>query len=320
MTIAITCTCSARLEVDEKFAGETINCPDCQKPLNIPEPEEVTQRTSGYALTSLVLAMVGAFTIVGTLAAIIFGFLGLVQIRKHPERVAGKGYAVSGIALGVILTLISLFAYSSVEIFGLDAWLRNSQWIGRLEYPSNLKINQTQEGYAIHRPNENWGIFREDHKTNLLPQYRDLLLVNPTKNAYVLCILQEVPSDASWYQCREEAQITLKTIHLDRGELKTNLRGASVGDPEEVKRLQAQPSKNYSDGLEMLIKKTFRGEERTFRVYLIKNEKQRSADEQVLYIVAGGAPSSNFADVEEEIQSALDSFRVTGIPIKRYGG
>src|SRR5579859_5391625 len=34
MAISLTCSCGARLEIDDKFAGQAIPCPDCQQPLN----------------------------------------------------------------------------------------------------------------------------------------------------------------------------------------------------------------------------------------------------------------------------------------------
>src|SRR5262249_15018942 len=110
MTISLTCTCGARLEIDETFAGQTVHCPDCQRPLTTPRPERAGALTSGVALTSLVLALVGAFTLLGTLLAVVFGALALRDIARRPDQVTGKGYAVAGIALGVFLTALTGFA------------------------------------------------------------------------------------------------------------------------------------------------------------------------------------------------------------------
>ena len=71
-----------RLEIDEKFLGKDIPCPDCARPLPTkapptPPPLDLPDqhRTSGLAILSLALALVGAFTLVGTLAAVVFGWL-----------------------------------------------------------------------------------------------------------------------------------------------------------------------------------------------------------------------------------------------------
>src|SRR5207302_8262451 len=103
MTLSLTCTCGARLEIDDKFAGQPINCPDCQRALQAPAAKEATgRRTSGLALASILLALIGAFTVVGTLAAVVLGVLALLQIAGKPDRLAGKGYALAGILLGVL--------------------------------------------------------------------------------------------------------------------------------------------------------------------------------------------------------------------------
>ena len=94
MTISLTCACGVRLEVDDTFAGQTINCPDCQRPLATPKPERAGVQTSGFAIASLTLALVGAFTLIGTVLAVLFGVLALLGIRRDPDRVTGKGYAV----------------------------------------------------------------------------------------------------------------------------------------------------------------------------------------------------------------------------------
>ena len=33
MAVSLKCGCGARLEIDDKFAGKVIPCPDCQRPL-----------------------------------------------------------------------------------------------------------------------------------------------------------------------------------------------------------------------------------------------------------------------------------------------
>ena len=101
MTISLTCACGVRLEIDESFAGQTINCPDCQRAIVAPKPEPEGLRTSGFALGSLTLGLVGAFTVIGTLLAVVLGLLGLQSIRRAPERVTGRGFALAGIGLGV---------------------------------------------------------------------------------------------------------------------------------------------------------------------------------------------------------------------------
>src|SRR5688572_1436505 len=104
MSISLTCSCGARLEVDAKFAGQTIACPDCHKPLAVTPPPPPPKRTSGLALSSLLLALVGAFTVVGSLAAIV---LGAIAYRRIPKQagVTGQSYAKAGMILGAAFTI-----------------------------------------------------------------------------------------------------------------------------------------------------------------------------------------------------------------------
>src|SRR5260370_4798880 len=110
MTLAINCTCGAHLEVDDRFAGQTIQCPDCHKGLQAPSLTSPLQRTSGLALASLILALVGAFTVVGTIVAVVLGGLALRQIARQPDKLSGRRFALAGMGAGALLTAVSLFA------------------------------------------------------------------------------------------------------------------------------------------------------------------------------------------------------------------
>src|SRR5687768_14358678 len=106
MPIALTCSCGAKLEIDDAFAGKTIPCPDCQRPLStmVTNPD---QRTSGLAMTSLFLALAAGFTFIGGLVAAGLGFLARKQIERDPEKLAGKSIAKAGIILGLGFTLLT---------------------------------------------------------------------------------------------------------------------------------------------------------------------------------------------------------------------
>jgi hypothetical protein len=60
-------------------------------------------KTSGLAITSLVLGIVGItciFPVFGAILAIIFGVLALNKINKSGGRITGQGQAIAGIVLG----------------------------------------------------------------------------------------------------------------------------------------------------------------------------------------------------------------------------
>lgn len=68
-------------------------------------------RTNGMSIASLVLGLVGlplCFLLVPSLLAVIFGFVGLSQIKNDPSQ-RGRGMAIAGVVLGAsILALVVL--------------------------------------------------------------------------------------------------------------------------------------------------------------------------------------------------------------------
>jgi hypothetical protein len=58
------------------------------------------QRTSGFAIASMVLGIVWIYW-VGSILAIIFGHIALSQIRRNPN-LRGRGMAIAGVVLGYI--------------------------------------------------------------------------------------------------------------------------------------------------------------------------------------------------------------------------
>src|SRR5262245_61562674 len=97
MALSLTCSCSAHFEVEDTLAGQVVVCPECQASLKAPTLDRKPLRTSGLALASVILALIGAFTILFTLLAVLLGVAALVSISRNRERLAGSGYAVFGI-------------------------------------------------------------------------------------------------------------------------------------------------------------------------------------------------------------------------------
>ena len=67
------------------------------------------QKTSGLAIASLVLAILGCTSWLG----IIFGIIALVKIRKDPK-LEGSGLAIAGIVVGGVFTIFLIFAVLSI--------------------------------------------------------------------------------------------------------------------------------------------------------------------------------------------------------------
>ncbi len=299
MTISLTCACGAHLEVDDTFAGQTINCPDCQRPIATPRPERVGLQTSGLALASLTLALVGAFTLFGTLLAILLGALALRAMARHPDRLTGKGYAVAGIGLGVFFTGLTAFALSSVEVF--HNVLGRLQWAGKLDYAGGDEVIRKTEGFAIKRPSPRWGVKRSDRPEDA-HIWDDLVMVNVDEDAHLVCIAQQLAGETTLDQCRHQAQ----------AEFREQDKAGIFGKPGflrrgvvEVLETRHPPPVQNMDMVEILLDKRLAGQERRFVMRVIKDRASNTA-----FVLIGGARKSNFARIEPEIRKAMESFRL----------
>ena len=77
-------------------------------------------RTSGYAIVSLVLGILGVVCVPFTgFLAVIFGLLGMREISRSERAVKGKGIAITGLVLGVIgavfTTILSVAIVSAIN-------------------------------------------------------------------------------------------------------------------------------------------------------------------------------------------------------------
>jgi hypothetical protein len=75
--------------------------PYMQPPPGYGQPPPVGQTTNGLAIASLVLGIVWVFGL-GSILAVIFGFVGRKQIRQSGGRQGGGGMATAGIVLGFV--------------------------------------------------------------------------------------------------------------------------------------------------------------------------------------------------------------------------
>jgi hypothetical protein len=102
-------------------------CPHCQRWLdpaldstrNADSPPIFLppRTTNGLAIGSLVcgLLWVGG---VGSIAAVILGYIGLRQIRRERLRLKGKGMAIAGIALG----WLGILGLAVLIVLGIHFW------------------------------------------------------------------------------------------------------------------------------------------------------------------------------------------------------
>ena len=121
MSIVIRCECGKEFETGTENAGRRGRCPACQRELIVPQARALAEgdfgptrevappAVSGKAIASFVLGMCSfVMCCVTGVPALIFGTMGLIDINNPKKNVTGKGFAITGIVLGSIWSLVTL--------------------------------------------------------------------------------------------------------------------------------------------------------------------------------------------------------------------
>ena len=303
MSLSLTCACGALLEIDDTFAGKKINCPDCNRPLNTVPPAPAPTQTDGYALASFMLATIGAFTVVGTLAAIVCGILALRRIRQAGAPVGGKRFAQAGIALGVGFTLITLAALWTCDFLKVDGLLRTIESAGTIEYaprdevPIELSGGFDARSGTITRPSAAWG--RLTYKDPNKEKTDDLVLVNLREDAYIICLSKWLEPGQTLESCRQEGEQRFLQSDLVT---KTLGRTSAATPPPAGQDRQGQQLPG-SDTQEFLYDIRLGGHDWTFVIRVLRDGTR-------LNVVAGGTRTNRFARLQPELIKALDSYKM----------
>jgi hypothetical protein len=152
-------------EFESAFAAP----PGAPIPLS-PVPVEV--KTSGMAITSLVLGILGLCGITA-LAGLIFGIVSLVKINRSGGRLSGRGLAIAGICVSGFMLLLSgfllLFSVPMMAGMTLPAMAQAKQRAQAINCVNNLK----QLGLAVK-------LYALDHNDRFPPAvtWCDMILTN----------------------------------------------------------------------------------------------------------------------------------------------
>jgi Domain of unknown function (DUF4190) len=321
MPLSLICACGARLELEDSFAGQEVACPECQQPLKAPAGTAQNQpvRTSAFALASLILAVIGAFTLVGTVAAIVFGVIALVTIVRHRDRLAGLGYAVSGIVIGVVFTLLTLFAVTTAEPFGFAGWMREKNMADLVDTTGPLEV--ANKGWTITRPTEHWGVARNGLVNDpiaelfLKKSFPDVLLVQIKHNAFV-----DVHEDAnlnkqtldgflSQYQSEYQEPDVNPFIDDPKGQDEGFMR-ISHGVVKKSRHLTTLPP-GCEEGREVEMEVQAAGQKWIMIVRIYRQvEKKQGPEKSRFYVLRAYTPRRWFTQNQAEFEKALDSFRL----------
>lgn len=94
--------------MEEEKQGQTEGQGTPQQP-EAPPPIEVAPRTSGLAIASLVLGILGLFLCVTAPIGLILGIIAITQINRDPERITGRALAIAGVIVSGIIMFFSIF-------------------------------------------------------------------------------------------------------------------------------------------------------------------------------------------------------------------
>jgi hypothetical protein len=301
MPVSITCSCGVFLEVDDRFAGQTITCPDCQKKIRAPVLEPLPHRTSGLALASFLGSLVGAFTVVVPFLSALVGIVALRQIARHRDRLTGQKFALAGVLLGVAFGGAGLYAYRA-GLIDPDRLINRLPLAGTVDLGGDIDIIRSREGYRITRPSPKWGVWHQKSgDDNVAPIEDPLVLLNPSQDAYVTCLVTRADGQGL-EQCKTKALEEFR---------EPNFSGSSdlLKNPPRLTERSSKPvpiQDGRTEALEVLLEKTQVGQNRVYLVRVIKTE--RSPD---VFLVVASARKSRFHRLEAELRKALDSFQVT---------
>jgi hypothetical protein len=304
----LTCDCGARFEVDETFAGQEIACPDCQQPVKVPARHKVPPRTSAFALASVVVALVGAFT-PAALVAVGLGMAGLVSIRRNRDRVTGAGFAVFGIVLGLVFSTLTTLALV-MGFTGLGGYVHQRTLEKQIDTTGPLEVVVAAAGFAITRPSEKWGKVVAGQVEDLVVDHFqagcDLALVQPANYTFV-----DVRADAgARFQSLDNYQKEVLDGFDPRPARPRDPFGADDDEFPLHPKVQLVRSNRLEEadreGREMLVDVRVFGQQWRFLIRLYRKGNGP------IYVVRAYCRARPFATLEAELRQALDSFRILG--------
>jgi len=311
MALALTCVCGARFELDDTLAGQTVTCPECQQALKAPALRSMPPRTSALALASVVLALLGAFTGIGSAVAAVLGGMALARISRQRERLAGAGLALFGLLAGIAFTVLFVFAVFSPEVLGVAGAMRKRMLAGQVDTTGKLETIDQAKGFTISRPSKEWGIaptkdIEDPLLRPLLHKDADLLLVQVSLYVFVDVRSHVINNARSLDQAQQNV---LEEFRPEQADLRLP-RGAR--DPDDflhptnyvVKNSRELPVADGIQGREVQVEVTCGGRPWHFLIHLYLSKGR-------VYIVRAFAQGSRrFRDARPEFDKILDSFEI----------
>jgi len=299
MALSLSCSCGAKFEVEDTFAGQSVTCPECQSPVQAPVASRQPVRTSGYAVAAVVLALVLAFTGIGTALAVLLGCIALVHISQNRGTITGAGYAIFSIVWGTIFTGLFVFAIAKGEVFGVGDQVRERLLGNQVDRSGPLEIRRPLHGFAITRPTARWGV-ASAKLVKEVGAHCDLMLLQASKDTRV-----SVSSN--------DNGLSIEDLRDDMARRFRELPNAPIDfqKPEPrvsdvvVRKNQLLPPTDGAERAELLIDLREAGQSVTFLIRIVRTTRTNK-----VYVIQGWAQRQRYLEMEGEIRRALDSFKL----------
>ncbi len=312
MPLLLTCECGARFEVDDYLGGTEVSCPACQQ--SVKADYRSRPRLDDWAVFSLGLALLGAFTLVGSLAALGVGLVSLLRLRRHAKTLHGKKYALTGLGLAAGFALLTLLILWFNQLLPVAAWVRQRQLAGRLDTSEQAKFSSRDGRCYLPRPAAGWLVLREgssgDPAVDELQSQVDLLFVHPRWRAFV-----DLQRDLE--RAGNPLTLYFDYIQTELGGLRTPLVGTdaeenpfkSVGLLPRLVREKRLPDWEGHRGQEFVFDQQRGGQFWRFLVRLYQKSRSREESAAPIYVLRLYAPKERFLAAEAELLALADSIR-----------
>lgn len=122
------------------------------------EEQQLPPKTSGLAIASLILAILGMCTCVTALPGLILGIIALVQINRNPQRLKGQGLALAGTIVSAIAVMFTpILAAIIFPVFArARATAQQSSCLVNVKQLGNAMSMYTNDWNDQLPPAENW--------------------------------------------------------------------------------------------------------------------------------------------------------------------
>ncbi len=311
MPIALTCDCGARFELDGALAGWTIVCPECLQPMEalLHVPADTPPRTSMLALLSIVIALAGAFTVVGSMCAAILGIVALVQLRWRRGRLEGGGLACCGIVLGLTFTCVTVGLLWS-DCVPIAAWMRQRTTAAPVDTTGALEVLSRDANVILRRPSKAWGRVQDDRSDDPdvsdLQEKRELLLANVREHAFI-----DVARFGGMVHLSDMDTPLAKDLQPPRPPLLGSDDEAAEHGPRPVNYVQRPrdvPSIGRWEGRECVVDLPRGGQ--TWRMLIRIYKKPDATAKEPAYLFRAYAPKRRFDTLRQELEDALNSVQL----------